>query len=84
MAHELDHEEPASASIEIDGGKMRERRKMRGFSVHGLAGAVQVSPSYVSHLERGRREYVSPPVYARICDALGVTDRRELLKAEVA
>lgn len=44
-----------------------------------LARRVGISHTYLSHLERGMRTRVSPAVYGRICDALGITDRTTLM-----
>lgn len=70
---------PDSASVAINGPKVRSLRKLNGLTVTGLARATEVSIQYVSLIELGKRPTVSAPVFARICDALGVDDRRELL-----
>lgn len=72
--------QPQSANVEIDGAKVREMRKLRGLTLTKLATRCDISFQYLSHIERGVRQRVSPPTYARICDALGIRDRRKLLK----
>jgi transcriptional regulator with XRE-family HTH domain len=70
-----------SPNIAIDGAKLRLTRQLRGTGVVLLAERAGVSHTYIGQLERGERERVSPAVYAKICDALGVTDRTELMAA---
>lgn len=69
------------ASPEIDGAKLRERRKLAGLSVSDAALKMGISITYLSAIERGHRRTVAPATYVRICDALDVKDRSELLKA---
>ncbi|WP_030487309.1 helix-turn-helix domain-containing protein [Micromonospora chokoriensis] len=74
---------PAHAGVEIDGPKIRELRKLRGESVTSLASTCGITRQYLSQIERGDRRRVSPPVYAKICNALklsGDRQRRTLLK----
>lgn len=62
----------------MDGPETRRRRKLLGMTVAELADRVGITPAYVRHIEIGIR-HPSPPIFARICDALGVEDRNELL-----
>lgn len=64
--------------VEMDGEKLRTLRALLGLKREELATRCEISAGYVSHIETGRRR-PSPPVFARICDALGVSDRRVLL-----
>lgn len=75
---------PAPAGAEIDGAKVRELRKLSGKTVTVLADTCEITSQYLSMIERGDRPTVSPAVFARICDALGVTDRRQLLRSAVS
>jgi transcriptional regulator with XRE-family HTH domain len=69
-----------SANAEIDGTAMRELRKLAGYSVKGLAEAVNCSAPYISMLETRPDRTCSPELFARICDALHVRDRALLLR----
>lgn len=70
---------PSPASVEIDGAKLRELRMLSGETLVSFAPKCDITFQYLSQLERGDRRRVSPPTYARICQALGVS-RRKLLK----
>ena len=63
----------------IDRVKLRRKRQLSGLTYAQLGDLAGISFGYVGQLERGVRTAVSPPVYVRICDALGVQDRTELL-----
>lgn len=65
--------------VRLDPQKLRLMRQLKGFNQAKLAAAAEVSFSYIGHLERGTREAVSPAVYMRICDALDIKDRTELM-----
>lgn len=75
---------PAPAGVAIDGAQVRELRKLSGRTVTQLAAAVGISFQYLSMIERGTRASVSSPVFVRICDGLGVEDRRKLLRKAAA
>ena len=47
-------------------------RSRSGFSITKLATAAQITPSYLSNLEAGRRKVASPEVVARLAQALDV------------
>jgi transcriptional regulator with XRE-family HTH domain len=68
-----------SSHVTIDGAKLRRHRQLAGKGVTVLAGLAGISQSYLSQIEAGDRPRVSPEVYARLCDALGVTDRTTLM-----
>lgn len=76
--------EPTPAGVEIAGGSVREQRKLLGDNLVTFASKAGITFQYLSQIERGDRRTVSPRVFAQICDALGVTDRRELLNKNVA
>lgn len=66
-------------TVRINPAALRHIRRMTGLGVAKLAAETQVTPSYVSNLEAGRRESVSPAVFARLCSALRISDRRALM-----
>lgn len=72
-----------SAYVEIDGGELRRRRKLCGRTIAEFAQACEISWGYLSQIERGSGR-VSPPVFARICDALDIApdDREQLVRVE--
>jgi transcriptional regulator with XRE-family HTH domain len=74
---------PEAASVAIDGHRVRRLRKLSGETVSTLAARCDITTQYLSLIERGDRLAVSAPVFARICDALNVQNRSELLR-EVA
>lgn len=72
----MDH---TSAGVDIDGGRVREARKLAGMSTADLAARARISRPYLSQIECHNRR-VSAPVFARVCDALGVEDRSQLAR----
>lgn len=75
---------PAPAGVDIDGARVRELRKLLGATVTDFAERCGISFQYLSQIERGDRQRVSAPVFAKICDKLGVEDRRTLLREAAA
>jgi transcriptional regulator with XRE-family HTH domain len=75
-------EERESAAVAVNGADIRRRRKLRGWTVTHLALRCGISQQYLSFIERGDRDRVSPPVFARLCDELGVENRSELMLPE--
>lgn len=75
---------PAPAGVDIDGAQVRELRKLLGATLTGFAEHCGISFQYLSQIERGDRPRVSAPVFAKICDELGVEDRRRLLRKVAA
>ncbi len=73
-----------SAAVRIDREQLRLRRQLAGLNQAELAEKARVSFSYVGHIESGRRPTVSPRVFVRLCDALDVQDRSELLEKATA
>lgn len=63
---------PEPAGVQIDGPAVRRLRKMAGQTIAGIAKPARISVQYLSQIERGDKTSVSPPAFARICDALGV------------
>jgi transcriptional regulator with XRE-family HTH domain len=70
-----------TSGVEIHGDKLRELRKQRGETLTEFALRCDISFGYLSQVERRVRERVSPPVFARICDALDIpfNDRSALV-----
>jgi transcriptional regulator with XRE-family HTH domain len=54
-------------------------RQLSGMSQVELGRAAQLSNSYIGSLERGSRTAVSPAAFVRLCDALSILDRTELI-----
>lgn len=73
----------SSGNVRINPAALRHIRRVTGVGVTQLASEVRVSPSYISNLEASRRDAVSPAVFARLCAALRITDRRALMAAVV-
>ena len=69
----------ASPDVPIDRHQLRQLRHLNGLTQEALAKAADVTGGYIAHLENGHRTHVSPGVFARLCDALGVTDRTKLI-----
>jgi transcriptional regulator with XRE-family HTH domain len=76
--------EPSPAGVQIAGGIVREQRKLLGDNLATFAKKAGISFQYLSQIERGDRPSVSPEKFARICDALGITDRRQLVRRDAA
>lgn len=51
---------------------LRVIRERSGWKVSRLAQAAEITPSYLSNLEAGRRDNASPEVVARLARALDV------------
>lgn len=73
---------PRRANPEIDGPKLREMRQLMGLTVTEVAAKVGITQGYLSGIELETRLGVSPAVFVRICDAMGVTDRAQLLRRD--
>lgn len=75
-------EEREPAGVAVNGADIRRRRKLLGWTVTDLAARCDISQQYLSFIERGDRQRVSPPVFARLCDELGVENRSDLMLPE--
>lgn len=62
------------------GATLREYRGESGFTLRELAALANVSPGYLSELERGRKE-VSSELLASVCHAMGVSVASVILEA---
>ncbi|MFC3454065.1 helix-turn-helix domain-containing protein [Amycolatopsis speibonae] len=58
--------------VAVAGGELRRLRKLSGDNLEAFADKVGVSLQYVSQIELGARQYVSPRVFVSICDTLGI------------
>lgn len=68
-----------TASVEIDGHKLRTLRKLQGDTLITFSEKVGISFGFLSQVERGTRN-VGPSVYVKICDTLSITpDNRAFL-----
>ena len=59
------------SGVEIDGPRLRELRKQRGETLQAFADRCGISFGYLGQVERSAR-LVSPPMFVRICDGLGL------------
>lgn len=77
---------PSPSGVRIDGAKVRRLRKLAGQYLGPFAAKCGISLQYLSQIERGVRPFVSPPVFAAICDTLSIDqDRRAtLIKSDEA
>lgn len=76
-----------TANVAINGDELRRRRQLLGETQKSFAEKAQVSDAYVSHLEAGRRQAVSPPAFVRICTVLGLhtpDEREQLVRTDAA
>lgn len=62
------------------GATMKEFRSQSGFTLRELARMANISPGYLSELERGRKE-VSSELLASVCHAMGVSVASVILEA---
>lgn len=74
-----DSDRTTTPMVKINRERMRRRRQVQGFSQTSLADAAKVHRTYVSLIESGKRPTIGPEVFGRICDALGIEDREELI-----
>lgn len=71
--------ERATLGLDVDGQRLRRIRKGHGKSASQLAREAKISAQYLLFIERGERRPL-PPVFERICTALGVdADARQEL-----
>ncbi|MHA4774724.1 helix-turn-helix domain-containing protein [Streptomyces sp. MSC1_001] len=56
--------------MQPDGPEIQRQRELSGYGLRRFAKAAQISPSYLSRIERGLRR-PQPEVMARIARALG-------------
>ncbi len=68
-----------SPGVKINRHELKRQRHLNGYTRIKLAELSNLSPSYIGLIERGARTTISPPAFARLCDALNITDRNELI-----
>jgi transcriptional regulator with XRE-family HTH domain len=78
-----DTEQRSSPHVAVNAPELRRRRHLGGYNMAEFADLCGLSAGYISLIESGARPTVSPGVYVRICDALGVDDRTQLMAAVV-
>jgi transcriptional regulator with XRE-family HTH domain len=66
-------------NVRINRDRLRRRRQIMGLNQARLAEEAGLSFSYIGHLERGIRPNIGPEAFVRLCDALGIEDREELI-----
>lgn len=69
------------SAIAINGPVLRAWRQIRGYSAAELAEAISRHRSFVSKLENGAAQRVSPRVFRRLLDVLGIDDPWVLMRA---
>jgi transcriptional regulator with XRE-family HTH domain len=74
-----DTEQRTSPNVAVNATELRRRRQIRGENLTEFAKHCGLSLGYVSLIESGARPTISPAAFARICDALGITDRTQLM-----
>lgn len=68
-----------SPAIEVNGYAIRVIRVLTGIDIKDLAEAIEVDRSYITRIEIGSSSRVSPQVFAGLCRALSLQDRRAIL-----
>ena len=68
-----------STNVPINGAVVRHLRIMNGHRGVDLAAILDCSPAYVGQMESGRASRVSSAMFAKLRNALGVTDPRVLM-----
>ena len=69
---------PASTTIAVNGFALREIRVRSGINVADLAEQLDIGRPYLTKIELGHSQRVSPKVYSGLCHALDIKDRRAL------
>ncbi len=65
--------------VALNPAALRHIRRITGVGVTTLADEIGVTPGYLSSLESGRRQNVSPTVFRAICTALRLEDVRAVM-----
>lgn len=73
-----------TTKVAINGPAVRQIRKLLGIEIRDLAEQCGIGRPYLCLIETGGRPNVSPQVFAALCSALRVTDRRALMAAPAA
>jgi transcriptional regulator with XRE-family HTH domain len=72
-----------STHIPVNSAALRHIRRITGVQQGVLAAEVGVSAGYLANLESGARQSVRPEVFAALCVALRVDDRRALMATPI-
>lgn len=64
------------AGVQIAGGEVRKLRQLLGENLVTFAPRAEITFQYLSQIETGVRTHVSPEVFGRICDALGIPKKK--------
>ena len=74
----------APTTVRVDGAALRELRVSSGHDLDAFALLTGISRPYLSLIETGHRENVSPSIFLRLCSLLGIADQPELLRTAPA
>lgn len=66
--------------VAINGPVLRALRTIHGYSAVELAQAIRRHPSFISKLETGAAQRVSPSVFRRLLDVLSIDNPAVLLR----
>jgi transcriptional regulator with XRE-family HTH domain len=75
------NERLGGSSVAVNGPVIRFLRQLRGYSMVDLSGAIEVHRSLLSKLESGATQRVSPRLFKRLLDVLGIDDPWVLMLA---
>lgn len=67
------------SAVSVHGPALRHIRQLTGLTTAQLADEVQITRDYLRKVELGFNRGVAPDVYARLCLALRIDDKRVLL-----
>ncbi len=70
---------PPPSGVPINADALRHHRHLAGLTQIALAKKAGIHHVYISMIETGRRATIGPEAFARICDALNITDRTQLI-----
>lgn len=76
---------PGPPGVDINGALLRELRQLSGDTLKAFAPKCGIGFKFLSEVELGKKR-VSPPTFARICDALEIprNQRKSMIKARAA
>ncbi|WP_337101986.1 helix-turn-helix domain-containing protein [Paenibacillus sp. YIM B09110] len=63
------------------GDFLKKQRAFKGYTVRQLSEMAEISPSYITNLENGKRGVPSPEVLKRLHGPLGITFQELMVKA---
>lgn len=71
---------PSRPGVEVDGRALRELRWHQEHTIVALAEKARISFGYLSQIETGRRNRVSPRTFRRLLSALGIEDKPDAIQ----